>query len=117
MALLNRGNTEVIVFPQENWVDSDGNPSVRASTTGVPRTVMIQPRPQSGTSARRAEQDTEGFETEEIYRMRFRRGEDMELGPESYVLWNGERWSIAGYPIRYMGGPRTEHNDYTLKRT
>ena len=117
MALLNRGNTTVMVYPQEDCTDSDGNPSIRASTTGVEMIVMIQARPQSGTSARRAEQDQEGFETEEIYRMRFRRGEDPDLGPEAYIVWNGQRYSIAGLPIHYMGSSRTEHSDYTLKRT
>lgn len=117
MALLNKGNAEVIVHADAESTDSDGNPSRVPSPVGVPMTVMIQPRPQSGTSARRAEQDGEGFESEEIYRMRFRRGEDMDLGPESYVVWRGDKWTIAGWPLRFRGSSRTEHSDYVLKRT
>lgn len=117
MSLLDRGNADVLVFPEEEYVDSDGNKSTRPAQTGIPARVLIQAMPQSGTSARRAEQDNEGYESEQIYRMRFTRRHKMNLGLRSQVEWNGERWSINGFPIEYNSGSRTAHMDYVIKRT
>lgn len=117
MSLLDKGNADVIVFPEERHVDSDGNPSLRPSTTGIPARVLIQAMPQSGTSARRAEQDNEGYESEQLYRLRFTRGNDIELGLRGQVEWNGQRWSVNGFPIRYNSGARTAHTDFVIKRT
>lgn len=117
MSLLDRGNANVVIYPEIEGTDTDGNPFVRASTQGVPKLVQIQPMPQSGTSARRAEQDNEGFETEQIYRMRFRRGEEMNLGIRSVIDWDGETWHVSGFPVKYRGSHRTTHTDYTIKRT
>jgi hypothetical protein len=116
MSLLDSWNHVVTVFPEETSVDRDGNVMLKASTIGVPKRVLIQPMPQSGTSARRAEQDNEGFESEELYRMRFARGDETLLGPASEVEWEGKRWYITGYPTRYNSSPRTAHLDYVIKR-
>lgn len=116
MSLLDYGNEDVIVYPEEFITDSDGNVITRPVDTGVPARVLIQAMPQSGTSAR-VEQDLQGFETEQLYRMRFTRGNDIVLGPRSYIEWNGERWSINGFPIRYNSGSRTAHTDYVIKRS
>lgn len=118
MSRLDKGNTLVMIFPEIESFDEDGNPFRKASDEGYERWVLIQPLPQSGTSARRAEQDNEGFETEQIYRMRFRRRDDFsELGPRSYIIWNDEMWQVFGHPTLYNSSPRTRHFDYTLKRT
>lgn len=117
MSLLDKGNEDVLVYPDEEWTDSDGNLMTRPSTVGIPARVSIQIRRQSGTSARRAEQMDEGDFTEQVYRMRFRRGEHIDLGPRSYVLWNGERWGVSGWPEQYNGSRRTAHKDYTLTRS
>lgn len=117
MSLLDRGNEDIIVFPEEVITDEDGNVFTRPSETGIPARVLIQAMPQSGTSARRAEQDNEGFESEQLYRMRFVRGGEMELGMRSRIEWNGQWWSINGFPIRYNSGARTAHADYVIKRT
>lgn len=117
MSLLDRGNEDIIVYPEETITDSDGNVHIRPSTTGVPARVLIQAMPQSGTSARRAEQDNEGFETEQLYRMRFTRGSEMDLGVRARIEWRGQWWSINGFPIRYNSGARTAHIDYVIKRT
>lgn len=120
MSLLDRWNYEVIVYPEETWTDSDGNLMTRASQTGIPARAMIQLRAQSGTSARRAEQDNEGFETEEVYRMRFTRYYDRllgRLGPQSQIEWDGRRWSVMGFSQRFQSGSRrVRHNDYTIRR-
>lgn len=117
MSLLDRGNADVIVYPEETFVDSDGNVSTRPSQTGIPARVLIQAMPQSGTSARRAEQDNEGFESEQVYRLRFTRRSHMDLGLRSVIEWNGQRWGIFGFPIRYQSGARTAHVDYVIRRT
>lgn len=117
MSLLNRANETVIVYPEELYIDSDGNRMTRPSLTGLVRRVMIQPLEQSGTSARRAEQDNEGFESEEVYRMRFTRANHVEIGPQGRIDWKGQYWAVMGEPRRFNGSPRTRHIDYTIRRT
>jgi hypothetical protein len=117
MSLLDRVNEDVIVFLEEEYTDSDGNVMVRPSTTGFSAQAMIQPAAQSGTSARRAEQDNEGFETEENYRVRFSRSFPYELKPQSRLEWRGEYWSVVGFPVRYSSSRRTRHLDYMIRRT
>lgn len=120
MSLLDKGVEDVIVFPEITTTDSDGNPFTKASDTGVPAKATIQIASQSGTSARRAEQDEEGFESEEIYRIRFPRAVDAmlgPLGPQSQVEWQGHRWAVFGWRKRYNGSRRTRHNDYMIRRT
>lgn len=120
MSLLDKGNFDVVVFPEEEFVDADGNRLTRASQTGIPARAMIQLASQSGTSARRSEQDEEGFESEEVYRLRFTRADDRKLGrlgPQSQVEWNGYKWSLFGFPRIYAGSPRTAHYDYMIRRT
>lgn len=118
MSLLTNTNQTITVYRQIETTDADGNPFIKPSPDGLTMNVMIQPMPQSGTSARRAEQDNEGFETEQLYRMRLRRGdEDIVLGIRTIIDWNGETWHVAGNPIEYNGSSRTKHVDYTIKRT
>lgn len=117
MSLLDRGNADVIVYLEEGYIDADGNRSIRPSQVGIPARVLIQAMPQSGTSARRAEQDNEGFESEQLYRLRFTRRNQMNPGIRSQIEWKGQRWSINGLPIEYNSGKRTSHTDYVIKRT
>jgi hypothetical protein len=63
--------------------------------------ARIQPIGQSGTSARRAEQDNEGFETEKMYSLRFPRGFKCVLGAQSQVEWMGVRWAVHGDAIMW----------------
>lgn len=116
MSRLDAWNYVVTVYPDTVTVSRDGNTMLKASAAGVEKRVLIQPMPQSGTSARRAEQDNEGFESEENYRMRFARGDEMVLGPAAEVEWLGNRWYVVGYPTRYNSSPRTAHLDYVIKR-
>jgi hypothetical protein len=74
---------------------------------------------QSGTSARRAEQDNEGFETEKVYRMRFPRSFTKEhgtLGAQSQIEWKGKRWALFGDATEYDSSPALARVDYTIKR-
>src|SRR5690554_4585080 len=120
MSLLDKGNFDVVVFPEEEFVDADGNRLTRASQTGIPARAMIQLASQSGTSARRSEQDEEGFESEEVYRIRFTRADDAklgQLGPQSKIEWNGYKWSVFGFRKVYASGRRTRHHDYMIIRS
>jgi len=116
MSLLNSWNTVVTVYPEKEYIDADGN----RMTTWDPDNpyelkVMIQPLPQSGTSARRAEQDNEGFEIETSLRMRVLPGA-AKIDSQARLDWNGEWWSIIGDPLTYNGSKRTRHTEYTIRR-
>ena len=118
MSLLDVANTTVRLYPEEAVEDKDGNIRTRASDTPIEMDVWIAPLAQSGTSARRAEQDNEGYETEQVYRMRvLRKDMGMEIGAQAKVEWRGEMWSIFGEELRFNGSPRTAHHDYTLRRS
>lgn len=116
MSLLDTGNQRVIVFPEETYTDADGNAMTRPSSSGISALARIDPQNQSGTSARRAEQDNEGFESEEVYSLRFPRGFPHVLGPQAQLEWMGARWVIFGMPVRYTRSPSTAHTEYTIKR-
>lgn len=119
MSLLDYATEDCVVFPEETYTDADGNIRSRASSTGFPAKARFQVQGQSGTSARRQEQDNEGFETEKVYRIRFSRGFTEEhgiLGAQSQIEWNGQRWVIFGDANYYTMSPRTAHVDYTIKR-
>lgn len=119
MSLLDRVGPETItVYPEIVTTDEDGNELLRADSVGVVRTAVIQPAAQSGTSARRSEQDNEGYETEQNYRLRFSpQSSHMVLGQTSEIEWNGERWHIVGYATDYNGSRKTKHADYMIRRT
>lgn len=117
MSLLDQWNYEVVVYPEEVVIDRDGNKRTKASTNGIPLKVWIAPLNQSGTAARRSEQDKEGYETEKVVKMRLRRkDEHVILGSQSKVQWGEEMWSLFGDPAKYNGSSRTKHMMYTLRR-
>lgn len=117
MSLLDRWNEEIVLYPEETWTDSDGNLMTRASQTGIPCKVMLQYEPASGTSERRIEQDNEGFETEQNYRMRVPRGFPYTIGAQARISWKGQWWSVNGDAQYYNGSPRTKHTDYAIRRS
>lgn len=117
MSLLDKWNAEVELFPEEVVLDRDGNKRTRASDTPVVIRAMLQPLGQSGTAARRAEQDKEGFETEKVMRMRLtRENRYLVIGAQAKIRWNGEWWSVFGDATKYFASHRTAHFDYTLRR-
>jgi len=112
MSLLDRGNADILVFPEEQTTDEDGNPVLRPATEGVPARAMIQPRTTD-------EHDQRGFLAESVYRMRLARADQARLGvlgAQSQIEWNGQRWSIVGDPQFYNMSRRTAHVDYTIRR-
>jgi hypothetical protein len=122
MGLLDTGARyqPVVVYKEQMVIDSDGNKFTKPSTTGINAIARLQVANQSGTSARRAEQDNEGFESEKVYRMRFPRSFTKEhgvLGAQSQILWRGERWSLFGDATEYDSSPALARVDYTIKRS
>lgn len=120
MSQLDVMNVEVVVFPQVETPSRHGNPTTKASETGIPTPARIQVASSSGTSARRAEQDNEGFESEVFYRIRFPKSFDSTngiLGMQSKIRWEDKDYGIFGVPQRYMGSSRTAHIEYLMQRS
>lgn len=121
MSLLDTGARyePVTVYPEEMVIDDDGNRFTRPSDTPIQAIARLQIANQSGTSARRAEQDNEGFSTEKIYRMRFPRSFTTQhgvLGAQSQIEWKGSRWAIFGDASEYNSSPALARVDYMIKR-
>jgi len=118
MSLLRHGNQTVTVYHAEKWESADGNVMWRPSTTDVETidNCVVQVEAQSGTSARRTEQDEEGYDTERIYRLRPPQTYTRVINFASEVEWNGQRWAVNGWPKLYNGSVRTQHVDYSLRR-
>lgn len=118
MSLLDRGRETVTVYPEEVYTDPDGNILRRPQATGITvSNATVQLLAQSGTSQRRAEQDNEGIETEEMYRLRLPRSyAGPILGASGRVVWRGLSWEVIGKERRYNGSSRTSHIDYLIRR-
>lgn len=121
MSLLDSGGRyePVLVYPEELIIDADGNKRTRPSQTPIEALARFQVANQSGTSARRSEQDNEGFSSEKVYRMRFPRSFTNEhgiLGAQTQIVWNGQRWALFGDATQYNSSPRLQRVDYTVKR-
>ncbi|HVV11580.1 hypothetical protein [Amycolatopsis sp.] len=118
MSLLDRTNETVTIYPEVVTIDADGNTITKPSDTGFEQPVWIYPAAQSGTSSRRAEQDNEGFETEDVYKMRLPRSYAGDpIGAQGRIDWNGEYWAVIGYPLSQNGSRRTRHSIYTIRRS
>ncbi len=117
LSLLDRGRDIVVVYQEVVTTDRDGNTITKAGTQGVTTRATIQLLAQSGTSARRSEQDNEGFETESGYRMRLPRSFPFILGAQARVQWRGAWWSVIGDARIYNGSPATAHIEYVIRRT
>lgn len=127
MGLLDGGSLyePCTVYREEMVIDGDGNKRTRPSIAGIPTTARFQVKGQSGTSARRAEADNEGFESEQVYEIRFPRSFTATyglLGAQSELEWGLNplgapvRWAIFGYADKYNSSQRTAHTTYTIKR-
>lgn len=122
MSLLDRSPSfeDILVFPQEEVTDIDGNPRTRPATTGIPAKARFQFEGQSGTASRDEERQDEGFNTEKFYIMRFSRKSQLALGvlgSQSEIEWKGARWAIYGDARYYTGSPKTAHVEYVVKRS
>jgi hypothetical protein len=110
MSLLNRGNEDVVVFPEETYTDQWGNTQPRTSETGIPCRAVVQPL---GTPT---EKLSEGFYTRSKFRLRLIGYRD-ELGGQSHIEWDGRRYSIEGGANRYNGSPQTRRLTYVMVRS
>lgn len=108
----------MILYLEEAVPDADGNVRTRASSQGIPLKVWVAPVGQSGTAARRAEQDNEGYETEKVLRMRLlRKDSGLDIGAQSKIVLDGDTWSVFGDVTYYRANRRTAHKDFTLRRS
>lgn len=118
VSLLDRGRETIKVFHEIEYQDSDGNTMTGPSPTGEKvSNVSIQATAQSGTSARRAELMAEGFETEQVMRLRFPRSYKKVLGAQAQIEWKGDRYSVHGDALYFNGSPRTAHRFYSIRRS
>lgn len=119
MSLLDKGRETVIVHHDETWISPDGNIMHRPSQTDIDTITecVVQVAAQSGTSARRAEQDEEGYNTEDVYRFRPPRSYTRLIGFGATAEWNGLTWAVIGNAKQFNGSDNTAHVDYTLRRT
>lgn len=117
MSLLDRGTEQLTVYPEVTTTDPDGNPITKADTANpVLAWGRVQRQGQSGTSARRAEVQQEGHETEEVYIVRFVRGTQL-FGAQSKLLWRGKVYSFFGDVDVRSSSPKTAHELYTVRRS
>lgn len=121
MSLLDKGNETLVIYPQASRLDADGN-KINYADKNNPITVhgVVQLLAQSGTSARRSEQDEEGYDSEEMYRVRLTRADIarvVDILPQAQILWDNKTWAVFGYHQYYNGSPRTAHVDFMLRRT
>lgn len=118
MSLLDKGRETIVIYQEEEYIDPDGNPSRRASATPTytVSNCVVQLMAQSGTSARRTEDNNEGFDSEQVYRLRTPRSFTPLIGMHARVVWNGQNWAVFGKPRRYNGSDRTAHTDYILRK-
>lgn len=121
LSLLDKGNETLVIYPQVSRLDADGN-KVNYADKDNPITVrgVVQLKAQSGTSARRSEQDDEGYASEEMYRVRLTRADTervVDILPQAQIVWAGQTWAVFGYHDYYNGSPRTRHLDFTVRRT
>lgn len=125
MSLLDSGEAhreDVTVYLEEVTTDADGNIHTRPSATGIPAKARIEIQSQTGTSSRRGEQDNEGFETEQVYSLRFPRSFPHVIGAQSQIEWgetpdgDPQRWSVRGDARIYNRSRATAHKAYTIVR-
>jgi hypothetical protein len=117
VSLLDKGRETITLYNEETYIDADGNPSRRAGSTPVTVTnCVVQLMAQSGTSARRTEDNNEAFDSEQVYRLRPPRSFTTIIGMHAKVVWQGVEWAVFGKARRYNGSDRTAHVDYILRR-
>lgn len=108
MSILDEGNATLVVHPQVETTDSDGNPAWAPSEIGVALDVMLWPVDAVETSAL-------GRETGEVYRVRPVRGQDIPVGPWATVEWDGRTWDVHGETVRHRRGRATRRTTFVIR--
>ncbi|MFE3461368.1 hypothetical protein ACFXKD_27810 [Nocardiopsis aegyptia] len=99
MSLLDGGPDEVLIYPEVESTDADGNP-IRVPAL-VP--VAVRGRVQPVTSE---DVIAAGQQTTTRYRFITR---DAPLGAWALVTWDGRDWDLEGEPLWSRGSKRTRH--------
>lgn len=108
MSILDRGNADIIVYPQELTTDSFGNPRWAPSETGVQIRAMVW-------AIATAEAALLSRETGEAYRVRPVRGEPVPVGPWATVEWDGREWDVHGETVSHERGSGTRRTTFTIR--
>lgn len=113
------------VYLEQVRISPDGNVQTYRSTTPTPAVARFDKQGQSGTSARRSETDSEGFESEDVYRVRFPRSFDDEygvLGAQAAIGWGLDSkgreaiWPLFGNEAHHNRSERTRRKVYVIRR-
>lgn len=107
MSLLDAGWERVLVYPQESYVDAEGNRLYRPAATAVEVLAHVQPMTSTENTA-------EGQAVETRYRMIAR---EAPAGPWSQVEWRGVRFEVLGEPAVWPGPAHLRHVTAVLRRT
>src|SRR5690606_35495217 len=120
MRKLYEWNEVVTVYPEEIWTDADGNTMTRAASEGVETPAMIRLRSSDGVSA---EENTQGFYTDEVYWCRFPRGSagdalawEGRVGAQSRVEWYGVYWGMFLQLLWFNVLLRTRRFEFCIRR-
>lgn len=109
MSLLDGGNETVVIFPQVQGSDSDGNPTMSPSPTGVPVLARVQPMSS-------IEDTSLGQGTETRFRVRPDRRATVPIGAWAAVEWRGARYEVIGEPQPRNGSATTQHTTAVIRR-
>jgi hypothetical protein len=108
VSILDRGNADIVIHPQEFTTDTFGNPRWTPSETGVQIRAMVWP-------VATDEAATLSRETGEVYRVRPVRGEPVPVGPWATVEWDGREWDVHGEAVPHARGAATRRTTFTIR--
>jgi hypothetical protein len=108
VSILDRGNATVVVHPQVETTDSDGNPVWGPSEDGIELDVMLWPLTLVETASL-------GREFGEVYRVRPVRGQEIPVGPWATVEWDGRTWDVHGETVRHQRGKATRRTTFVIR--
>lgn len=112
MSILDRGNAEIVVYPEVEVTDEDGNVSRQASPTGVPVQAMVW---QYEGEVDTLQPLVVGQQVATIYRVRPVRSADVPVGPWSRVEWDGREWDVDGEPNPHRRGVGTRRLTFSMR--
>jgi hypothetical protein len=108
VSILDEANATILVYPQVQGTDTDGNPEWRPAEVPVSVEAMVWP-------VATADAAVLSRETGEVYRVRPKRGEDIPVGPWAIVEWDGREWDVHGEAVRHRRGRATQRTTFTIR--
>ncbi|WP_232667892.1 hypothetical protein [Pseudonocardia sp. TRM90224] len=103
--LLDHGPHSIVVFPEEDYTDTRGNPRKRPAEVGVTVTGVLM-TPISSARDPLSDRRIDGG-----YRLMARTA---PLGPWAAVEFNGRRFTVEAGPVEHASSPATTHVSATL---